>query len=285
MLQVARLSPRQLGDSKQLIIDFLHREHNNGAFPDRAGNPDLYYTVFGLECLQALSVDLPIEAATAFLRTFDAAGELDLVHTACLVRCWANVSKSVPADLRYRLAERLEYFRTQDGGYGADPAEPGTLYGCFLALGAYQDLKLRIPDTPGILKCITRLRAADGGYANRNDSEQGLTSATASAAAILRQLDAPTPPETGDWLLARQHSSGGFFAAPAAPIPDLLSTATALHALSGLQVPIERTRESTLDYLDSLWTSRGGFVGSWADDTLDCEYTYYGLLALGHLSL
>jgi len=33
-----------------------------------------------------------------------------------------------------------------------------------------------------------------------------------------------------------------------------------------------------------LWTNRGGFYGNWLDDTLDCEYTYYGLLALGHLS-
>ena len=36
---------------------------------------------------------------------------------------------------------------------------------------------------------------------------------------------------------------------------------------------------------DSLWNAAGGFHGNWTDDTLDCEYTYYGLLALGHLSL
>jgi len=35
----------------------------------------------------------------------------------------------------------------------------------------------------------------------------------------------------------------------------------------------------------SLWTSRGAFYGNWADDVADCEYTYYALLALGHLSL
>jgi hypothetical protein len=40
-----------------------------------------------------------------------------------------------------------------------------------------------------------------------------------------------------------------------------------------------------LDFVDSLWTNRGGFFGSWLDDTLDCEYTYYGLLALGHLTI
>ena len=68
-------------------------------------------------------------------------------------------------------------------------------------------------------------------------------------------------------------------------MPDLLSTATSLHALAGLQVSFARVKEKCLDFIDTLWSNRGGFVGTWADDTLDCEYTYYALLALGHLSL
>src|SRR5438874_1185034 len=70
-----------------------------------------------------------------------------------------------------------------------------------------------------------------------------------------------------------------------APLPDLLSTATALHALAGLEASFERVREPCLDFIDTLWTNEGGFYGHWGDDHLDCEYTYYGLLALGHLSL
>jgi hypothetical protein len=52
-----------------------------------------------------------------------------------------------------------------------------------------------------------------------------------------------------------------------------------------MQLPINAIREPCLDFLDSLWTNRGGFYGNWTDDALDCEYLYYGLLALGHLSL
>jgi hypothetical protein len=63
-----------------------------------------------------------------------------------------------------------------------------------------------------------------------------------------------------------------------------LSTATALHALSELCVPLTGLRETCLDFLDTLWTSRGAFCGSWLEAAPDCEYTYYGLLALGHLS-
>jgi hypothetical protein len=65
----------------------------------------------------------------------------------------------------------------------------------------------------------------------------------------------------------------------------LLSTAVALHALSNHPEAIARVKEPCLDFIDSLWSAAGGFHGNWADDTLDPEYTYYGLLALGHLAL
>jgi hypothetical protein len=81
-----------------------------------------------------------------------------------------------------------------------------------------------------------------------------------------------------------RHPESGFYAAPAAPIPDLLSTATALHALSAMGVPLDALREPCLDFVQSLWNGAGAFSGSWADGTPDCEYTYYGLLALGHLT-
>jgi hypothetical protein len=55
--------------------------------------------------------------------------------------------------------------------------------------------------------------------------------------------------------------------------------------LAGLQASFEPIKESCLDFVDSLWTNEGGFHGNWADEDLDCEYTCYGLLALGHLSL
>ena len=102
---------------------------------------------------------------------------------------------------------------------------------------------------------------------------------------VLRHLNTPVPDDTAAWLLARCHADGGFLATPAAPMPDLLSTATALHALAALHAPVGPIAERCLDFIDTLWTSRGAFYGTWADEEPDCEYAYYGLLALGHLSL
>jgi hypothetical protein len=65
----------------------------------------------------------------------------------------------------------------------------------------------------------------------------------------------------------------------------LLSTAVALHALSGLEVDCDKLKDSCLDFIDTLWVNEGSFYGHWQEDVLDTEYTFYGLLALGHLSV
>ena len=62
------------------------------------------------------------------------------------------------------------------------------------------------------------------------------------------------------------------------------SRAERRYALAGMGASLEEIRIPCLDFLDSLWTGRA-FCGHWADDAEDCEYTYYALLALGHLSM
>jgi prenyltransferase beta subunit len=287
MLQVARLAPKQLGESRSLVTAFLRERVNpDGGFQDRAGASDLYYTVFGLDALIALQEELPVEQTAAYLNGFGDGLGLDFVHVACLARGWAALRIRPDDALVDRLLARIEACRSDDGGYATTPgAAHGTAYGAFLALGAYQDLGRSLPNADGLLESLQRLRAADGSYGNRPGSKSGVTTATAAAVLVLRHLDAALDRAAGLWLLDRCHTRGGFFASCSTPVPDLLSTATALHALSALHVPLAGLRDPCLDFVDSLWTNRGGFFGTWADDTIDCEYTFYALLALGHLSL
>lgn len=287
MLQVARLAPTQLGESRDLVVRFLHEQLNpDGGFQDRAGDSDLYYTVFGLDALVALQADLPIDRASEYLARFGDGDGLDFVHLACLARAWAALrprGDGVPAQA---ILTRIEAFRATDGGYAQAPgAAHGSVYAAFLALGAYEDLGRALPDPSRVLDSVQALRAADGSYANQPGLASGTTTATAAAALLLRRLDAAVARDAGMWLFDRCHPRGGFFATAGTPIPDLLSTATALHALSAMHMPIAGLQEPCLDFVDSLWTNRGGFHGSWVDDQVDCEYTYYGLLALGHLSV
>jgi hypothetical protein len=289
MLQVARLAPRALGDAGDLVRAFYRRQLTaEGAGMDRTGQPDLYYTVFALSGLAALDVELPVELTGRHLQSFGEGGSLDLVHVTALARCWCLIGRErMPAGLSRALLARVESFRRRDGGYNGDPVRPhGTAYGSFLALGAYQDLGKLPPKPLRILQSLKRLETPDHAWNNAPGMKVGSTNPTAGAVILARHLHLPVNDAVGDWLLARLHPQGGFVAVPDAPLPDLLSTATALHALAALDVPLtEAQRERCLDFVDSLWNAEGGFHGHWADDHLDAEYTFYGLLALGHLSV
>lgn len=279
LLQVARLSPRLLGDSTDLVRNFFARQFNaDGAATDRAGKPDLYYTIFALAGAQAMDAPIPLEKTRAWLQTFGDGAALDFVHLGALARCWAATGGT---NLASAILARLETFRHRDGGYNS-----GTAYDAFVALGAYEDLGAKPPDTLNLIRSLKRLETNDHAWSNHPDQKVGNLNATAGAVTLITHLGFPVNQAVGNWLLAQAAPQGGFLAVPGAPIPDLLSTATALHALACLErrVP-SAVHEKCMDFIDTLWSADGGFHGHWADDHLDPEYTFYGLLALGHLSL
>ena len=150
----------------------------------------------------------------------------------------------------------------------------------------WRDLEVPLKSAEPLV--LRTLASDEGAWANDTLFPVPNVPATAAAITVLRNLRQPIPDTTADWLLSSIHltsEGGGFLPFPEAPMPDLLSTAVAMHALDGLQVPFEKLKEPVLDFIDTLWTAEGGFHGTWDDDDLDIEYTYYGLLALGHLAL
>ena len=281
MLQVARLAPKLLGDSAGLVRDFLLRQFlPTGGAQDRGGKADLYYTIFALAGLEAVLAQNPPQHD--WLATFGDGEGLDFIHLGALARCRAATGQSA-ADL----LPRIEAYRTPDGGYHETlGAKAGHAYGCFVALGAYQDAGGELPEPLRMVQCLKFLETPDGAWGNVRGMKRGTVPATAAAITLLHQLGVPVNDAVADWLLAQIHPEGGWLAVPGAPIPDLLSTATALHALACMERPLsEDQRERCLDFVDTLWTAEGGFHGHWADDALDPEYTFYGLLALGHLAV
>jgi len=293
MIKAASRARRLLDDSAALVAGFIGRQFNeDGGFRGRSEKSDLYYTVFGIEALRALSAKIDCKRIAAYLEQFGRGEELDFVHAACLGRCWANICElqNIRLDpaLREALLRRIGTYRSGDGGYSdSTGAGRGTVYACFLALGALQDLDVDTDNLAALADCLEALRTADGGYSNDPTMQIGAAPATAAALAVLHYLDEPIEESSVQWLLRQLHPKGGFVAVPVAGsygMPDLLSTATALHALALAGVSTGNISEKCLDFLDSLWSTEGAFSGSWADPTLDCEYTYYGLLSLGHLS-
>src|SRR3954451_20731041 len=114
MLQVARLAPKVLGESVDSVVRFLRSQlHADGGFKDRAGNSDLYYTVFGIKGLFPLRAALPLGSLREYLRGFGDGDGLDFVHLACLARCWAMLpAGAVPPAAGESIQDRIEAHRT-----------------------------------------------------------------------------------------------------------------------------------------------------------------------------
>ena len=286
MLRAARRAPRLLGDSTPLVREFLLARLNpDGGFQGRTPESDLYYSVFGLDALTALGVPFPRERTAAWLRSFGDGGRLNFVHLCCLARACAAIDGVTPP-LRRSILYRIEAHRAHDGGYHPVPGQPhGTAYAAFLAQNAHHDLRSRIPEPRRLVESLRQLLTPDGAWANERGVPGGSTNATAAALAVLSASGADIDYEAAvRWLLAQHHPLGGFRASPLAPVPDLLSTATALYTLTSIGVPLGPVREPCLDFVDSLWDNRGSFHAHWHEDDLDVEYTFYGLLALGCLA-
>ncbi len=285
MVKAVSRAENVLGSSVGLVVEYLLSQINpDGGFSARDGRSDLYYSLFGAEALVGLNADVPVERIVGFFYQFTGLESLDIVHLASLVRCLADLSQPLGSQLKKLLIRRLSRYRSADGGYDTKiDSETGTMYGCFLAVGLCQDLGVDVPAPDKLLGCIESLHRPDGSYANDKSIVPGSTPAAAAAVTILHYFDRPVNGSTLDWLGGQFLPSGGCLAVPAAPMADLLSTAVAVHGLALAGVPLDNLKEPTLDFIDSLWNGRGGFYGNSADATADCEYTYYGLLALGRL--
>lgn len=289
MLQVARLAPNLLHDATELVTQFVHTQlHPSGGFVDRNGQPDLYFTVFGLECLLSLQQPLP-DATRTYLLQFDEGEKLDFIHLACLARCHAMLTgQHVPPEVAGVLAQKIEQYRSKDGGYNDHyDADVASAYACFVAVGALLDLNTPVSNPEGLRTALKSLKTSDGGYTNMQGIDIGMVPSTAAALTVLHHLKEGPEKDARDFLLSCMYKDGGFLAMPDAPMPDLLSTAVAIHALSTLKFDMTPIADQNIDFIETLWTNKGSFYAHWAEEAgdLDCEYTFYALLALGHLSL
>jgi hypothetical protein len=271
-------------ESADCVTDFVLRQMNDdGGFRGRGEASDLYYTMFAIECLNALGRPLPACEVSDFLTTFKDGNDLDLVHLSCLARCLARLPETTSQRETGRaVLRRINLLRVADGGYRLSrDAARDSIYASFLAVLAHEEIGFEVPHEEAIRSCIDRLRAGDGSYADQPGLVSGTTTVTAAALALLARSGEPVPADAGEWLLARHGRLGGFHASANTPAPDLLSTATALFALRVSGHPLHDVAEQALEFVEALWDESGGFAGNPLDPVADCEYTYYGLLCLG----
>jgi len=286
MLSAARNARACLGAARERVLGFaLGCLQPGGGFRGRDAEADLYYTVFGIDCLLALGEEPGLGRTEQYLRRFGDGRELDLLHLSCLARCWRRLPGGAPDGVRDSVARAAAAHRAADGGYALTPGSPAaSVYGCFVALSALQDAGLRAPQPEAVARAVQSLRVGGGGYANEAGHATPATNATAGALLVMRACGAPVPPGAAEWLCALHDRRGGFRAGPGARVPDLVSTATALFALRAAGADLKPLRAACLSFVETLWHDEGGFSGNWLDDTPDCEHTFHALLSFGCLS-
>lgn len=250
LLRSAACSRRFLeSDSRYKIGRFmLDRQNPDGGFRGRSTESDLYYTVFALASLRALDEPIPFWKVWKYVRSFGLGDQLDLVHLVCLIRL--RTAFPILKVTRRRLLQRLEKHDTNSS------------YDLFLKLLGEDYLETaEYPDAPLLTKPTDP------------------TTNLAAAVLINRQNNA----EVTAALLSRAAESGGFSPTDKITEPDLLSTATALFALTQVGANLDGLQEPCIKYVESLWRDSGGFSGHVADEFEDAEYTFYALLSIGCL--
>ncbi len=287
-------------------------KYEKGGFQDRAGKPDIYYSVFGYTLAFAYDIKLDLEKEFTYLEAWDKNQETDLIHAVCYIRCYylllvleqkqmfnlkvdvsdfdGFIAKLVMKRMIKKLRkdcqsyfDLIEDYKSRDGGYNHNKKQAGqaTVYASFLVWTLFQDLNEEDAVLNTITNQLKELKCFDASFANDNSSESGVSSAT--AAGIIMTGNKDENRSSIQYLRQNYTPRGGFKAALGLPIADILSTSTALLALYLAGENLQELSDKSIDFINLHWDESGGFFGSIADMTCDVEYTYYALMGIGIL--
>jgi hypothetical protein len=275
MLHTLQQGKNRLSDEAQKRISSFVRSQmtENGAFVDKNGNADLYYTSFGLMLTYIFNLNInnkwldEQEKKTA-----------DLVNYSALVRSRLLGKLQLSGKLNFAL-KRLFTTKQKLPDFTDYPhSDQFSPYSQFLLLSLKEDLGIGNINRQEVLSSLSAYRVENGGYSNVKESKTASINATVAALAVKGQLCGYQKNDDVDYLYSSQDESGGFYANASAPIPDLLSTATALFMLKCYGVA---PRINPDNFIDAHWQPSGGFCATLMDENCDVEYSFYGLLALG----
>lgn len=266
-------------EALERIICFIESQRTEEeSFINKNGKADLYYTLFGWMLSYILGIRLNAEKAGLYLDKQNV-DSLDLIHYAAYMRCQMIRRLQERGKIGFLLGSlfptKIKSLQEFNGLPHNDPKSP---YTQFIRLSLQEDTRQIISDKKEILNSLSMYHAANGGFMNTTDGLTATTNATVAALAVTGQLTGYKENVDVHYLRDLQESSGGFGAAEASPVPDLLSTATSLFMLSCYKI---QPKYPARDFIEAHWLESGGFSATLLEDNSDVEYTFYGLLALG----
>ena len=249
------------------------QQTKEGGFPDRAGNSDLYYTLFGMFLAEALETKQVLPALKDYVSGNTRKQDRQGIDLFCMTILSGSLFPGDTGNERFageirRITENTRMLQT---GY-----TPFLVILSLLSVHDYAGAALALKSmgeyTSGADKPCTVVAArqmvtylkSGKRASNTGNSIQGAAGYTGPFNSFYRE-------------------NGGFAALAHTREPDLLSTATALFVLRFMDFDLRMIRPGCLDYINGLYRD-GGFAAVGPDNDTDVEYTFYGLLALGALN-
>jgi hypothetical protein len=272
--------------ARNTCLDYVRSKRKaDGGYAGPGNRSDLYYTFFALADIVFLGSAVDIKPTKRYISTFGEGESLDLVHLCCLMRCHNLLAMAATPSLKpgrlgrflqtRRYAKTLKLLKRK--------AEDAVrVYDLFLVAQTGRELGVDLVSKEKVRSVLEHAVRDTGGFSDPNTAS-GTTTVTAAASWLHLWMDGAVPPKTVDWFATVKTKAGGFRANSKAPIPDLLSTASAIQALSWAGETLGAATPHVLEFVESCWMDDGSFGANSVCPSGDVEYMYYGLSSLANL--
>lgn len=239
----------------------ISQQTPSGAFADKAGHGDLYYTLFGCFVAEALEIEETLPGLKQYSWEVINDDKLDGLYLQCAVILYAKLfgAETLTSDMRKHISTRINTSVRKE------------VYPGFISMLTFY----YIQDYRG-LNVIRKLSEA-------MQNDPAAPCPVTAALLVLKHCLNKSEDQLATRLSGFYMKDGSYGAVNQAPAGDLLSTSVALYASGFVKTDIRLIKPDCLAYIDSLY-SGGGFCATKDDVIPDIEYTFYGLLALGALS-
>jgi len=246
----------------QSACNFVRQSQTkSGAFADRSGQPDLYYSFFGFMICKAFNLDIELSQLERFIFQQKRKNSKNLINWSIDVLLRYSFKPNFRFKLKISMQLTLRWIKERH--------KSDKVYLTFISL-------LMLNHFWGWNRCISiQINKLTTSFLLNGHSP---TSHLAAALCIRNHARLNTDSLTA-LLMKNASPNGGFVSFQNHETPDMLSTAVAIYALNQSKTDIKAITAEGLDFVSSQFDN-GAFLSGDGDSTRDIEYSFYGLLAL-----
>ncbi|MGD9930945.1 MAG: hypothetical protein AB7U05_13085 [Mangrovibacterium sp.] len=249
-------------EAQQKVIQFvIGRQHPGGAFVDRAGTPDLYYSLFGFWLASALKMKDQLMLLQKYTSARSVDDERNLINKSALALIRQGLSG--------KKKMRLNFFRV----FLKRDYQVNFSYQLFLFLLVFDASVGRRSWLYFVARLVLRMYQLP----------IGAPCSMLAALLVARHEVGLETAKLQKRILAYFDEANGFKAFEQMDSGDMLSTGVALFALQKTGFDLRLLAPACFGMIQANF-SDGAFLSDDGDSTRDLEYTFYGLLALGSLT-